>query len=614
MTTSTVTLNVGTGGALPLVDTLTTVDGSAAPASALVQLVKVGYGAASDFKTVTPATPLPTTSINGLVSTANSTSANLAGAAVFTGTWEDVSEYSTVMLSVFASHASATDGLSVQFSSNGTDADLTDVFTAPAATGKIYSFGVMAKFYRIVYTNGATLTTSLRIQSLLSRSAKKNSSQRPSDGRGNDNDFEEMLAYPMKWNGTSWDRYRGDIDQSTPGTTNNVALNGQTVTGTITAAGQTVEIANLRGAATVTLEGIATAVTVHTAAMEVLTAAGTWELAKWIQTTGTAGAIGIPVTAGTLTSNIAANSVRAIADVAGFVGVRFRSVTFTGTSFAVTMVTSYAPTSRIGPDLETTTAKASNITLLAGNTPALATPNTTQTSSGAALPVAALAASPNIAEVGSLARTVTGNSGVIGDVLGGAISGTLNVTVVSGTSPTLDLVLQESPDNGTTWVDVYHCERVTAVSVITLPSVPLNGRRRWLWTIGGTTPSFTFSISVTRGGFAQYPRFVQFFDRTAAVLAGTPINSATPAYQVAGCLSVTATVTIGAATTPATYKLQGSADGTNWFDRAPAVAAVANTTIVIANTANIHARFARVLVSVAGTAQTGTVVSITGTD
>ena len=149
---------------------------------------------------------------NSLVSTANSTIVNLAAAAVFTGTSEDVSEYSDISVTVFASHATATDGLSLQQSVDGTNWDITDVYSIAAATagnGKIFHLGVSARFYRLVYTNGATLTTSLRIQTIFSKQTKRGSSVRPSDGRGNDNDFEETSAYLSYFNGTTWDRARG---------------------------------------------------------------------------------------------------------------------------------------------------------------------------------------------------------------------------------------------------------------------------------------------------------------------------------------------------------------------------------------------------------------------
>lgn len=164
------------------------------------------------------------------------------------------------------------------------------------------------------------------------------------------------------------------IDQTTPGSTNNVTLTSQTVSGQLTASGS-ITITDLRGAATVTLEGIATAMTTHTAGIEVLTLSGVWELAKWIYTTGAAGSIGVPSTLGTLTTALSTFSVRAIVDVAGYAGCRFRASSFTGTSFDITMVTSYAPTSRIGPDFDPLLASAKSVnnaqvngvTVLTGN-------------------------------------------------------------------------------------------------------------------------------------------------------------------------------------------------------------------------------------------------------
>lgn len=174
------------------------------------QRVKNTFGADGVATDVSATNPFPVIATsNGVVSTANSTAVNLGAGVAFTGTFEEVTEHATVMVSVFASHASATDGLSVQFSSDGVNADLLDTFTIPAATGKTFSFGVLAKFYRLVYTNGATLTTSLRIQTLFSRASKKFSSQRPGDARSNDNDFEEELSHLMLFNGTTWDRARG---------------------------------------------------------------------------------------------------------------------------------------------------------------------------------------------------------------------------------------------------------------------------------------------------------------------------------------------------------------------------------------------------------------------
>ena len=58
-----------------------------------------------------------------LISTNNSTTTPLAANGVFTGTSEDVSNYAEVRVSVKADQNSAIDGLSIQFSKDGTNWD-----------------------------------------------------------------------------------------------------------------------------------------------------------------------------------------------------------------------------------------------------------------------------------------------------------------------------------------------------------------------------------------------------------------------------------------------------------------------------------------------------------
>ena len=148
---------------------------------------------------------------NGLISTANSTVVALGIGGVFTGTAEDVTEYADIRVSVFSDQISATDGLQIQQSVNGTNWDLVDPCGIPAASGKIFSIAAAAKFYRVVYTNGATAQTAFRLQTKLHKTYSKGSSVRPQDARTNDNDFEEMLAFSMGYNGTTWDRLRSTI-------------------------------------------------------------------------------------------------------------------------------------------------------------------------------------------------------------------------------------------------------------------------------------------------------------------------------------------------------------------------------------------------------------------
>lgn len=222
------------------------------------------------------------------------------------------------------------------------------------------------------------------------------------------------------------------------------------------------------------------------------------------------------------------------------------------------------------------------------------------------------ASTGNLTEVASAARTTSSNSGIIVSKVGAVLSGLVNVSAASGTTPTLDLVLQESYDNGVTFQDIWHCERITGVTTAFIPAIPLGGRRRWLWTIAGTTPSFTFSI-ITTGVSTSFLPCRQFFDRTANILNGT-LNATTGNFLIAQLKSITAYITIGAATTPATYQVQISNDSVNWANGSAAVPAVASSTVAIPVTSGIAARFARIICTSAGTAQTGIVVSIGGTN
>jgi hypothetical protein len=145
------------------------------------------------------------------VSTVNSSAVALGIGGVFTGTSIDVSCCSTISVSVFANVASATNGLSMQQSSDGTNWDITDTFTVPAATGKTYSVPRVAKFARVVYTNGAVAQASFRLQTITSIEAPNSSSVKPQDARSNENDFVEVVNAPMLYDNVtdSWSRDRG---------------------------------------------------------------------------------------------------------------------------------------------------------------------------------------------------------------------------------------------------------------------------------------------------------------------------------------------------------------------------------------------------------------------
>lgn len=107
---------------------------------------------------------------------------------------------------------------------------------------------------------------------------------------------------------------------------------------------------------------------------------------------------------------------------------------------------------------------------------------------------------PTVA-VASAARTATGSSGSIDVGHQDFLSLMLDVTAVSGTTPSLTLSVEWSHD-GATWF--------TADPVDTFTAVTASGKKvklfqvkgtvaRVTWTISGTTPSFTFSVTSITG-------------------------------------------------------------------------------------------------------------------
>lgn len=211
--------------------------------------------------------------LNGTVSSNNSSTATLTANSVFTGTSEDCLIYNEIRVSVISDVASATNGLSLQQSQNNTNWDITDTYTISAATAATFSVPRQARYFRLVYTNGGTNQASFRLQTILNRMGTSAQSQRASDGYTNETDLGQNQSFNMVYNGTTWDRVRGDItngldvdvtrlpalvagtavigkvsiDQTTPGTTNLVAL----------AANQSVNLAQVAGATVQTGSGTA---------------------------------------------------------------------------------------------------------------------------------------------------------------------------------------------------------------------------------------------------------------------------------------------------------------------------------------------------------------------
>jgi hypothetical protein len=95
----------------------------------------------------------------------------------------------------------------------------------------------------------------------------------------------------------------------------------------------------------------------------------------------------------------------------------------------------------------------------------------------------------------SSARTASGNTGNIQALGGESVRAQLNVTAASGTSPTLNVLIEDTLDGGINFNTIGTFAQKTAAGreVINI-AVPFSETLRVSWTIAGTNPSFTFSV------------------------------------------------------------------------------------------------------------------------
>lgn len=133
----------------------------------------IGVGTAESVVTSSNGLPvvvtsMPTSTVDllGVVDAGNSSTAPLAGGGVFTGTTMDLLKYAVINVNVNANVDSATNGLSVQFSPDGTNWDHTHSTTYTSG-GKGYIFNVEYRYGRVVFTNGASAQSTFRLQTIL---------------------------------------------------------------------------------------------------------------------------------------------------------------------------------------------------------------------------------------------------------------------------------------------------------------------------------------------------------------------------------------------------------------------------------------------------------------
>lgn len=98
----------------------------------------------------------------------NTTTAALAGNLQFTGFWKDVTAFKSILLFQLANQGSATGGLKVQFSNDGSTVDFSWDISTTANVPKSYKIPIYGKYFRVLYVNGTTAQTQMRINTITS--------------------------------------------------------------------------------------------------------------------------------------------------------------------------------------------------------------------------------------------------------------------------------------------------------------------------------------------------------------------------------------------------------------------------------------------------------------
>jgi hypothetical protein len=105
---------------------------------------------------------------NDVISAANSSTTPLGGGAAFTGSYVSVMGYAAVVITIASNQNSATNGVVVNFSTDGIHADDTEEWTFATAGGSEgWATPARAEYVQVVYTNGASAQGSFRLQTIL---------------------------------------------------------------------------------------------------------------------------------------------------------------------------------------------------------------------------------------------------------------------------------------------------------------------------------------------------------------------------------------------------------------------------------------------------------------
>lgn len=188
--------------------------------------------------------------------------------------------------------------------------------------------------------------------------------------------------------------------------------------------------------------------------------------------------------------------------------------------------------------------------------------------------------------------TSTANGSAIDAGGYGSIAFTVNVSAASGTTPTLDLILQQSDDGTNDWTDEYSVERFTTTGSYKTVRMSLHARYyRYRYVISGTTPSFTFTVRTTLK--APSASVVHVYNKYNDLVM-TSSNNFSSTVNVEGCSFWSAALTRGAGGAGVTIVAQYSNDATNWINSSGSnINTSASNSFLATNVAGSTTRYVR---------------------
>lgn len=102
--------------------------------------------------------------VKGVVSSNNVYSSTLSANSTYTGTGEDVSAYSEIVVFIYSTLNSIGSGLSLEFSTDNINWDKTLKYTIQGGSSRNLSTPVFAQYFRVLYTNDSVGEATVRLQ------------------------------------------------------------------------------------------------------------------------------------------------------------------------------------------------------------------------------------------------------------------------------------------------------------------------------------------------------------------------------------------------------------------------------------------------------------------